>query len=183
MPIGGVVITVRLDDVDQAQRRLAELTGVDIHGADKRGNIVAVFDTRTSKEMVQLMERVNASPLVLHTGLTYLNMEDVLVDAATGVPPAHSSTPGSGGEAPHAPPPPGYLGRRHGVSWRGRWECRVVPLVGRYQPSAATRHGPRRKLCRPLHPLRPLLGELSLPLHHHARYPPGPPCRDTVDRS
>lgn len=96
MPIGGVVITVRPGDVDQAQSQLANLAGVEIHGADERGNIVAVFDTRTSEEMEQLMERVNASPLVLHTGLTYLNMEDVLEDAAMGGPPARSGKPGLG---------------------------------------------------------------------------------------
>lgn len=87
MPIGGVVITVRPGDVDQAQSQLAALAGVEIHGADERGNIVAVFDTRTGEEMEQLMERVNDLPLVLHTGLTYLNMEDVLEDAAMGEPP------------------------------------------------------------------------------------------------
>jgi periplasmic nitrate reductase NapD len=90
MPIGGVVITVRPGDVDAAQGQLANLTGVEIHGADERGNIVAVFDTRTSEEMEQLMEAVNACSLVLHTGLTFLNMEDVLEDAGNDVSPVCS---------------------------------------------------------------------------------------------
>lgn len=97
MPIGGVVITVRPGDVDQAQSQLANLAGVEIHGADERGNIVAVFDTRTSEEMEQLMERVNGLPVVLHTGLTYLNMEDVVEAAAMGAPPARSVESGAGG--------------------------------------------------------------------------------------
>lgn len=97
MPIGGVVITVQPGNVDQAQSQLAALAGVEIHGADKRGNIVAVFDTRTGEEMEQLMERVNDLPLVLHTGLTYLNMEDVLEDAAMGEPPVRPGKRGAGG--------------------------------------------------------------------------------------
>jgi nitrate reductase NapD len=86
MPIGGIVISTRPGDLEAARKQLANLAGVEIHGADERGNIVAVFDTRTSEEMERLMEAVNASPLVLHAGLTYLNMEDVLGD--TGADPS-----------------------------------------------------------------------------------------------
>jgi periplasmic nitrate reductase NapD len=83
MPIGGVVISTRPDDLEEARKQLANLAGVEIHGADEQGNIVAVFDARTSEEMERLMEAVNACPLVLHAGLTYLNMEDMLENSGT----------------------------------------------------------------------------------------------------
>lgn len=93
MPIAGVVISIHPDDVATACRQLAGLAGVEIHGSDDRGNIVAVFDTGTSEEMEQLLRRVNACPVVLHAGITYLNMEDVIEpDAVTG-----SSPSGNGG--------------------------------------------------------------------------------------
>ena len=96
MPIGGVVISTRPDDLEAAQSYLADLVGVEIHGADERGNIVAVFDTRTSGEMERLMEVVNACPLVIHAGLTYLNMEDVVEDAGGAFSSAESGEHGSG---------------------------------------------------------------------------------------
>lgn len=90
MPISGIVISTRPGDMEEAQKQLAALAGVEIHGADERGNIVAVLDTRTSEEMESLMRRINASPLVLHAGLTYLNMEDVLEGPEGEVLPAKS---------------------------------------------------------------------------------------------
>lgn len=78
MPIGGVVISIRPGDLEAVRGQLATYSGVEIHGADDRGNIVAVLDTRTSEAMERLMQTINANPLVLHAGLTYLNMEDVL---------------------------------------------------------------------------------------------------------
>ena len=82
MPIGGVVISIRPGDLEEARNQLAAYPGVEIHGADERGNIVAVLDTLTSEAMEILMRKINANPLVLHAGLTYLNMEDVLDEPA-----------------------------------------------------------------------------------------------------
>ena len=78
MPISGVVISTRPEDQRQARQFLATCAGVEVHGEDDRGNIVAVFDTRTTEEMERLVKKVNACPLVLHTGITYINMEDVV---------------------------------------------------------------------------------------------------------
>lgn len=78
MPIGGVVVATRPEDVEAAQTMLAGCLGVEVHGADGRGNIVVVLDTRTGEEMEALMRTINKHPLVLHAGLTYLNMEDVI---------------------------------------------------------------------------------------------------------
>lgn len=82
MPIGGVVITTRPEDLAAALAQLAPLRGVEVHGSDERGHIVAVFDTQTSEEMEQLMRTVSACTAVLHAGLTYLNMEDVIAGDA-----------------------------------------------------------------------------------------------------
>lgn len=78
MPISGVVVTTRPEDLPRTSRFLAACAGVEVHGADVHGNIVAVFETSTGAEMEQLLQTVNANPLVLHTGVTYLNMEDLL---------------------------------------------------------------------------------------------------------
>lgn len=77
MPIAGIVISTHPDNVATARLQLAEFAGLEIHGSDEQGNIVAVFDTKTSEEMEQLLQRVNRCPVVLHAGVTYLNMEDV----------------------------------------------------------------------------------------------------------
>ncbi len=80
MPIGGAVIAIRPADMETATTQLLALAGVEIHGADQRGNIVAVLETQTCDEMEQLLTAINECPLVLHAGLTYLNMEDQLAD-------------------------------------------------------------------------------------------------------
>ena len=80
MPISGVVVTTRPEDLPAASRFLARCPGVEVHGADEQGNIVAVLETASGEEMEHLLQTVNAHPLVLHTGLTYLNMEDLLED-------------------------------------------------------------------------------------------------------
>lgn len=84
MPICGVVMTTKAVDLPLAKAFLAGLTGVELHGADAQGNIVAVFDTQTAEEMERLMERVNGCPSILHAGVTYLNMEDVLMEPQPG---------------------------------------------------------------------------------------------------
>lgn len=78
MPIGGVVVSVHPADVDAARSMFAAHAGVEVHGADARGNLVVVLETRTGEEMEALMRTINAHPLVLHAGLTYLNMEDLI---------------------------------------------------------------------------------------------------------
>ncbi len=80
MPIGGVVVSTRPEHLEDVQAMLAACPGVEMHGADGQGNIVIVLDTRTGEEMEQLMRAINRHPLVLHAGLTYLNMEDVIGD-------------------------------------------------------------------------------------------------------
>lgn len=77
MPIGGVVVSTRPEDLAAAREMLAACAGVEVHGADEQGHIVVVLDTRTGEEMERLMRDINRHPLVLHAGLTYLDMEDL----------------------------------------------------------------------------------------------------------
>ena len=78
MPISGVVVTTRPEDLSPASQFLASCPGVEVHGADEQGNIVAVLETASGEEMEHLLQTVNAHPLVLHAGVTYINMEDLL---------------------------------------------------------------------------------------------------------
>ena len=89
MPISGVVISTRPEDLDQTRQFLAACAGVEVHGADDRGNIVAVFATNTTDEMERLVKKVNACPLVLHAGITYINMEDVVDDQGLNPSASH----------------------------------------------------------------------------------------------
>lgn len=78
MPISGVVVTTRPENLSPASQFLASCPGVEVHCADDKGNIVAVLETSSGEEMEHLLQTVNAHPLVLHAGVTYLNMEDLL---------------------------------------------------------------------------------------------------------
>ena len=84
MPVAGAVVLIQPADLVPVKAFLATFTEVAIHGADDRGNIVVVLDTATSEEMERLIKALSTSPLVLHVGLTYLNMEDVLPDPEEG---------------------------------------------------------------------------------------------------
>jgi len=76
MPVGGVVISCKPEESDVLSAQLRSVAGLEVHGADDKGNIVAVLDTRTTDDMEALMKRVAGFEMVLHVGLTYLNAED-----------------------------------------------------------------------------------------------------------
>ena len=82
MPIAGAVIAAQSADLVPVQAFLATFAEVVIHGADDRGNMVAVFETATGEAMERLIKTLSNSPLILHVGITYLNMEDLLPDPA-----------------------------------------------------------------------------------------------------
>ena len=86
MPISGVVVTTRPEDLSPASQFLGNCPGVELHGADDRGNIVVVLETASGEAMEDLLNTINAHPLILHAGVTYLNMEDLFEDemAAAG---------------------------------------------------------------------------------------------------
>ena len=76
MPIGGVVISCKPEDCSLLSTRLTSIAGLEVHGSDDKGNIVAVLETRTTDDMEALVKQVTAIETVLHVGLTYLNAED-----------------------------------------------------------------------------------------------------------
>ena len=76
MPISGVVITCRPEKKIPVLEELAIYDSLEIHGADDRGNIVAVLETESSEEMEQLIDRINKDENILNVGMTYLNTED-----------------------------------------------------------------------------------------------------------
>ncbi len=76
MPIGGFVVNVHPDHINEAKKALVKLKGLEIHGSDEKGNVIVVLDTRTSKEMETLVKEMMKIETVLNVGLTYLNAED-----------------------------------------------------------------------------------------------------------
>lgn len=76
MPISGVVITTKPEEISQTQTNLEEFSGVSLYGADEKGNIIAVIDTQNSESMEKVLQKIAKLETVLHVGLTYLNVED-----------------------------------------------------------------------------------------------------------
>ena len=80
MPIGGLVISVDPDTNKEKMEILAGITHLEIHGSDDKGNIVAVVDTQTTKEMQNVIDHLNNLDWILSVGMTYINVEDEAVD-------------------------------------------------------------------------------------------------------
>ncbi len=84
MPIGGVVISTWPEDRDQTLEALHRMSQVEVYGADDRGNIVVVLESRTTDAMEKLMRDIEKLETVLSVGLTYLNTEDEAEKIARG---------------------------------------------------------------------------------------------------
>lgn len=84
MPIGGVVIACRAAHSDAVLRDLEHYSILEVHGADDKGNIVAVIDSQTSEEMETLIDTINKHEHILNVGMTYLNTEDEAEKMARG---------------------------------------------------------------------------------------------------
>lgn len=76
MPISGVVIASKPEQKNIVLQALDQISEVEVHGDDEKGNIVAVLDTKNSEDMEQIIDRINKDENVLNVGLTYLNTED-----------------------------------------------------------------------------------------------------------
>jgi nitrate reductase NapAB chaperone NapD len=76
MPIGGFVISIDPEAHDEAMESLSGIPHLEIHGSDEQGNIVAVMDTQTTKEMQKIVDQLNTIECVLSVGMTYINVED-----------------------------------------------------------------------------------------------------------
>ena len=76
MPVGGFVITVDPGVRDEIVAELEKLQGVSIFGSDEQGNVVAVLESDSSKEMEKMTKSIQKIEGVLSLGMTYLNVED-----------------------------------------------------------------------------------------------------------
>ena len=84
MVIAGFVVQTIPDERTNVVERFSTLSGVEVYGADKQGNIVVVVEAGSSDdlgEMVKKMEKVDA---VCNVGMTYMNMEDEAEQIASG---------------------------------------------------------------------------------------------------
>lgn len=86
MPISGVVITCVTKETARVREELvrAWAPALEIHGADDKGNLVAVLDTASSEEMEKLIDAINEKQEILGVGITYLNTEDEAERMAEG---------------------------------------------------------------------------------------------------
>ncbi len=88
MPIGGFIISVAPAEREEIAASLEAESGLDVHGTDDKGNIVAVLETETSDEMDARVLALEKDPRILSVGLAYLNAEDEIEKIASGeLPP------------------------------------------------------------------------------------------------
>ncbi|MEA3548144.1 MAG: chaperone NapD [Thermodesulfobacteriota bacterium] len=74
--MGGFVITVDSEVRDDIVAELERRPGVSLYGSDEQGNVVAVLESDSSKEMEKMTKSIQKIDGVLSLGMTYLNVED-----------------------------------------------------------------------------------------------------------
>ncbi len=85
MPVGGFVINVDPERIEESVHRLESVEGVEIHGSDNKGNVVAVMESSTSSEMEAMVKAIMAIETVYSVALTYFNGEDEVERGRDGV--------------------------------------------------------------------------------------------------
>ena len=76
MPVGGFVINVHPDSIELGLESLKAIEGLEIHGSDKKGNVVVVLESDTSEQMEKMVKSIMAIKQILSVSLTYFNAED-----------------------------------------------------------------------------------------------------------
>ncbi|MFO7830910.1 MAG: chaperone NapD [Desulfuromonadaceae bacterium] len=76
MPIGGFVVNTLPEESREVAEHLDRMTGVEVHGSDKQGNIIAVIESETSDLMEDIVKEVEGLVNVLNVGAVYLHAED-----------------------------------------------------------------------------------------------------------
>ena len=90
MPIGGFIVSVNPDHLENSIESLKEIAGLEIYGSDEKGNVVVVLEADTSKAMEEMVEKIMEIENVFSVGLTYFNVEDeVEVKEAQGKKTIH----------------------------------------------------------------------------------------------
>ena len=76
MPIGGFVLHVEPDKLEEVLSRLSQVSGLTVYGHNERGQVVIVLESETSEEMERTIEGLLALEGVLTCDLAYLHGED-----------------------------------------------------------------------------------------------------------
>ena len=84
MPVGGFIVSVKPEHIDDAMKALAAIESVEVHGHDDKGNVVVVLDCITSDDMEAVVSKMYRIDSVLAVGLTYLNAEDEVAKMESG---------------------------------------------------------------------------------------------------
>ncbi len=88
MPVGGFVVNIHPDGIQEGLAMLERIEGLEIHGSDDRGNVVVVLESDTSEQMEEMVKSIMAVEQVISVGLTYFNAEDEVekIKAGTYIP-------------------------------------------------------------------------------------------------
>ncbi len=76
MPIGGFIVNVHPEHLDDSIRALKRISGLEVYGSDEKGNVVVVLEAGSSMAMEKMVEKIMKVENVLGVGLTYFNVED-----------------------------------------------------------------------------------------------------------
>ncbi|MGE5577966.1 MAG: chaperone NapD [Syntrophothermus sp.] len=76
MPIAGVVVWARADQVALVKEKLDAMPGVEVRGATEDDKLVVVLDAQTAGDLQRLTDLVQRIPEVLEVLPAYVNFED-----------------------------------------------------------------------------------------------------------
>lgn len=77
LPIAGVVISAQQEKAGLLEEKLRTCPGVEIHGRDEKGHLIAVLEAASKEGMEGLIRRLEGMEGMLHLGVTFLaNDED-----------------------------------------------------------------------------------------------------------
>jgi nitrate reductase NapD len=80
MPVSGVVVTCRTDNAADVARRIALIKGIEVHGVQQDGRIVAVIEADTVHDEVALVTDLHEIDGVVSVQVAYHNFEDFGVE-------------------------------------------------------------------------------------------------------
>jgi nitrate reductase NapAB chaperone NapD len=72
VPIAGVVVSTYRDKAGSLEEKLHVFPGVETHGGDGRGHLIAVLEAPDREGMETLIRRLEAMDEVLNVGITFL---------------------------------------------------------------------------------------------------------------
>ena len=77
MPISGIVVRCGEGTAGAVGARMAQFSGVEVHGLSDDGQIVAVIEAATIQEEVDLVSDLHNVQDVISVRLAYHNFEDI----------------------------------------------------------------------------------------------------------